>query len=282
MSTASTSAATQRRVITPGSGFELPSPRELWQSRDLMYLLMRRDIAVRYKQTFVGAAWAIAQPLALAGVFSLFLGRFAKIPSAGDLPYPVFALAGMVLWLYFANSLANIANSTLAGSALITKVYFPRVIIPISAAAQPLIDFLIAFSIVIPVALLYGVTPSPRAFLIPLLLLLTLTLVLGAGLWLSALNVRYRDVTFLVPFGTQIGLFITPIVYPFSLVPESVQGIYSINPMVGILETYRWLLFPGAPDPGWLLVSALVAAPFLLITGAWYFTRAEREFSDVI
>ena len=247
-----------RRVITPASGFELPSLGELWQSRDLIYLMAKRDVDIRYKQTAFGAAWAIVQPLALAAVFSLFLGRYARVPSGGDIPYPLFALAGMVLWLYISTSITHITSSTVANSTLITKVYFPRVIIPLSASAQPLIDFLVAFAVVIPASLLYGIAPSPRILLLPLLVLLAWMLSLGLGLLLSALNVRYRDIALVIPFLILVGLFVTPIVYPFDLVPDAVQPFYAINPLVGLLETYRWLLFPGAPDPGLLVVAPLV------------------------
>ena len=275
-------AFTHKRVITAATGSGLPSLRELWQSRDLIYLLMRRDVAVRYKQSLVGAGWAVLQPLLFAAVFSVFLGTYAKVPSGDGVPYPLFALSGLVLWLYFGGSLLHISQSAVANSGLITKVYFPRLIIPLSATAQPLLDFVIAFSVVIPIAFAYGITPSPRVFMLPLLIVLTWFLVLGAGFWLSALNVKFRDVGFVVPFMIQIGLFMTPIVYPFDVVPEGVQTIYALNPMVGVLETYRWLLFPGADAPGMLLLVPIVAAVVLFITGAWYFQRAERDFADII
>ena len=274
--------ATQTRVITAATGFELPSARDLWDSRDLIYLLMRRDVAIRYKQTAIGAVWAVLQPILFALVFSLFFGRYARIPSGADVPYPVFALSGMVLWLYISSSLLKISESTVGNAQLITKVYFPRAIIPLSASAQPLVDFIVAFSIVIPVSLLYGVTPSLRILLLPGLLLLAWLVVLGAGLWFSALNVKYRDIAFVVPFMVLVGLFMTPIVYPFDLVPSSLQALYALNPAVGILETYRWLLFSGAPGPGLLVLGPIIAAPLLLISGAWYFQRAERDFADVI
>src|SRR3954447_2775837 len=264
-----------RRVITPATGFELPSPRDLWHSRDLIYLLMRRDIAVRYKQTVIGAAWAILQPLLFAIVFSVFLGRYARVPSSGDIPYPVFALSGMVLWIYFSNSVMVMSQSTVQSSELITKVYFPRMIIPFAASAQPMVDFAVAFTVVIPAALLYGVHLSALILLLPFLMALTWLLALGAGLWLSALNVKYRDISFIVPFFIQVGLFVTPIVYAFALVPDAVQPFYALNPLVGILETYRWLLFEGAPDPGLLWIVPVVAAPALLLSGSWYFHRAE-------
>jgi lipopolysaccharide transport system permease protein len=271
-----------RRVITPASGFELPRPRDLWHFRDLIYLLMRRDVAIRYKQTVIGAAWAILQPLLFAVVLSVFLGRLARVPSGGDVPYPVFALSGMVLWLYFSNSLSRVSESAVGSAGLIAKVYFPRAIIPLAASAQPLVDFVVAFVVVVPAMLIYGVTPSPRILLLPGVVALTWLIALGAGMWFTSLNVRYRDVGFIVPFLTQVGLFMTPIVYPLSLIPDAVRPIYALNPMVGILETYRWMLFPGAPGPGWLVIIPAVAAPLLLISGAWYFQRAERDFADII
>jgi len=270
------------RVITPPSGWSLPNLRELWEFRDLAYLLVRRDVSIRYRQTLIGTVWAILQPLLLAVVFSVFLGHFAKVPSGGGVPYPVFALTGMAMWLYFSQAMSLSSESTVASRELISKVWFPRLVIPVAAVIPPAIDFLPAFGVAVIVMLAYGIVPPLQILLVPVLAVLTLTTALGVGLWLSALNVRYRDVRIVVPFLIQVGLFVTPIVYPFSLVPHSVQWLYALNPMVGVLEAYRWMIFPEAAWPGALLLIPIATSLLLLITGALYFTRAERDFADVI
>ena len=239
---------TQTTVIEPAQTAKVPSPRELWQHRDLIYFLVRRDIAVRYKQSAIGVAWAILQPLLLGIVFSVFLGALADIPSKSGVPYPVFALTGMVLWLYFANAMSAASASTVASAALISKVYFPRIIIPIAAVLQPTVDFGIALVVAFAAMAVYGVEPGVQILLLPLLIPLALGVALGLGLWFSALNVKYRDFGVLVPNVVMVGLFITPIMYPFSLVPEELQPFYALNPMVGVLEAFRWsVLGPSGP-----------------------------------
>lgn len=274
--------AMQTTVIEPTQTAKVPSPRELWQHRDLIYFLVRRDVAVRYKQSAVGALWAILQPLLLGIVFSVFLGALAEIPSKSGVPYPVFALTGMVLWLYFANAMSSASASTVASSALISKVYFPRIIIPIAAVLQPTVDFAIALLVAFGAMAVYGVEPGIQILLLPLLVPVALGVALGLGLWLSALHVKYRDVQSLVPFLVQVGFFVTPIVYPFELVPDDLQPLYAFNPMVGVLELYRWMLFASSPWPGAIVAIPLVAGAGLLISGALYFQRAERSFADVI
>jgi lipopolysaccharide transport system permease protein len=274
--------ATAPRVVRPAKGFSLPSLRELWDQRDLMYFLARREVSVRYKQSVIGVFWAVLQPLLLALVFSVFFGHLAKVPSEPGVPYAPFAVSGMVLWLFFSGAMSNAAESTVANERLISKVYFPRVIIPLAATCPALIDFCVAFLVVLAAVFVYGIVPPIQIFLMPLLLVVALTTAIGLGLWLSALNVRYRDVHHAIPFVIMLGLFISPITYPFDLVPDSVQAIYAINPLVGVLEAYRWMLFPSAGWPGAIILIPLAASVLLLVTGAAYFQRAERTFADVI
>jgi lipopolysaccharide transport system permease protein len=270
------------RVIEPLSGFSLPSLRELWEQRDLLYFIARRDVSARYKQSVIGVAWAILQPLLLAVVFSVFLGHYAKVPSEKGIPYPPFAVSGMVLWLFFAGALSAVSESTVANERLIAKVYFPRVIIPIAALFPSLVDFCLAFVVVLAAVLVYGIVPPIQILLLPVLVALMLTLITGIGLWLSALNVRFRDVHHAIPFILLLGLFLSPITYPFHLVPHAVRAIYAINPMVGVLEAYRWMLFPSAAWPGAIVLIPIVESALLLVSGAAYFHRAESTFADVI
>jgi lipopolysaccharide transport system permease protein len=272
----------EERVITPPKGWQPPNLRELWDYRDLAFFLVKRDVSIRYRQTLIGTVWAILQPLLLAAVFSVFLGHYAKVKSGAGVPYPVFAVAGMAMWLYFSQAMQFASDSTVSSRELISKVWFPRMIIPISAVLPPLIDFIPAFLVAVVVELAYGIVPPVQIVLMPLIAVLTLFVALGAGLWLSALNVRYRDIRLAVPFLIMVGLFVTPIIYPFDQVPEAVQPFYALNPLVGVLETYRWMLFPDADWPGWLLAIPLTVAVVLLVSGAWYFARAERDFADVI
>ena len=268
-------------VIEPTTRVRLPRPRELWQSRDLLFELARRDVTIRYKQSAVGVLWAVLQPTLLAVVFSVFLGQLADVPSGNGVPYPVFAVSGMVMWLFFANSMSSISQSTVGNSQLISKVYFPRILIPLAAVVPATFDLVISLLVVFGAMAIYGIAPSPEAFLLPFAIFLVIGVALGAGLWLSALHVRYRDVQVLVPFVIQVGLFITPVVYPFELVPDALQPIYALNPMVGVLELYRWMLF--ASDwPGAVVLIPLVVSVVLLTTGALFFQRAERSFADVI
>jgi lipopolysaccharide transport system permease protein len=270
------------RVIEPPTGFSLPSVREIWEQRDLLYFLARREVSVRYKQSVIGVFWAVLQPLLLAIVFSVFFGHLAHVPSEPGVPYAPFAVSGMVLWLFFSGAMSGASESTVTNEKLITKVYFPRVIIVLAAVCPPLIDFCIAFCVVIATLLVYGIVPPVQIFLMPVLLLLALTTATGIGLWLSALNVRYRDVHHAIPFVVLVGLFISPITYPFHLVPHAVRAIYAINPLVGVLETYRWMLFPSAGWPGAIIVIPIAASVLLLVSGAAYFHRAQSSFADVI
>lgn len=276
------SAGPQVHVVEPPRGWEFPSLGEVWQHRDLVYFLIRRDVAIRYRQTLIGATWAILQPVLLAIVFSVFLGSYARVPAGAHVPYPVFAVSGMVMWLYFTGAISLSSESTVASAQLISKVYFPRIIIPVAGVVLPLTDLALGLVVVIGVTLAYGVVPPVQVVLLPLLALLTLMTALGVGLWFSALNVKYRDIRLLVPFLIQVGLFVTPIVYPFSLVPHSLRPFYALNPMVGVLEAYRWMLFPRAAWPGAIILIPLGASLLLLVTGALYYRHAERDFADVV
>jgi lipopolysaccharide transport system permease protein len=270
------------RVIEPPSGFSLPSLRELWEQRDVMYFLSRRAVSARYKQSVIGVFWAVLQPLLLAVVFTVFFGRLAKVPSQPGVPYAPFAVSGMVLWLFFAGAMSGASESTVASEELISKVYFPRVIIPLAAVFPPLVDFCVAFVVVVITLFVYGIVPPVQIFLMPLLVALALATAVGIGLWFSALNVRYRDVHHAIPFIILVGLFISPITYPFYLVPHGLRAVYAINPLVGVLEAYRWMLFPTAAWPGAIIFVSIGVSVVLLVTGAAYFHRAESTFADVI
>jgi len=267
--------------IEPSRGWVSLKLKELWTHRELLYFLIWRDIKVRYKQTALGATWAILQPLMTMLVFSLFFGRLAKIPSDG-VPYPIFSYAALVPWTFFANGLTQSSNSLVGSANLITKVYFPRLSIPIATVLSGIVDFLLAFLVLLVMMLGYGILPKGNIIWLPLLLLLALVTSLGVGLWLSAMNVQFRDVRFLVPFIVQFWMLATPIAYPTSLLSEPWRTIYGLNPMVGVVEGFRWAMLgtnsaPGAP----ILVSAVVAIA-LLISGAFYFRRMEKSFADIV
>ena len=267
--------------IRASRGWIVPDLRELWRYRELLYFLVWRDVKVRYKQTALGAAWAILQPVATMLVFSLFFGRLARVPSDG-VPYPVFAFTALVPWTFFANGLTLSTQSLVQGQNLLKKVYFPRLAIPLAAVLSGLVDFALAFVVLAGMLLFYGIVPGPRALWIAPLLLLALATSLGAGLWLSALNVRYRDVGYVVPFLVQLWLFATPIAYPSSLLAEPWRTVYGVNPMVGVVEGFRWALLGTGSAPGGALAVSSLAAAALLAGGALYFRRLERTFADVV
>lgn len=267
--------------IQPRKGWVGLNFRELWKYRELLYFLIWRDLKVRYKQTALGAGWAIIQPLLTMLVFSLFFGRLARVPSDG-VPYPIFAFAGLVPWTFFANAITQSSNSLIGSQHLITKVYFPRLVIPIASVLSGIIDFIIAFVVLIGMIFYYRITPGITILTIPLFFFIALITALGTGLWLSALNVEFRDVRYVVPFLAQFWLFSTPVAYPSSLLAERWQVIYALNPIVGVVEGFRWaLLQTPAPSPAVLVVSTMTSI-FLLITGALYFKRMERTFADVV
>ena len=254
---------------------------ELWTYRELLYFLTWRDVKVRYKQTALGASWAIIQPLMTMVVFSLFFGRLAKMPSDG-VPYPIFSYVALVPWTFFANGLAQSANSLVSSANLIKKVYFPRLMVPIATVCSEAVDFVIGFAVLLGMMLYYGIVPTANVLWLPLFVLLGLTTSLGAGLWLAALNVKYRDVRYIVPFLIQFWLFATPIVYPSSLLPQPWRTLYGVNPMAGVVEGFRWALLGTDTGPGPMIVVSAVAAFILLLSGALYFRRMEQTFADVV
>jgi len=267
--------------IVPSRGWGFPSLRELWMSREIIYFLTWRDVKVRYKQTVIGAAWAILQPVLTMIVFSLFFGRLAGIPSEG-VPYPIFSYCGLLPWTLFAQGLSQASNSLVGGANLITKIYFPRSIIPLSAVLVGLVDFVLAFLVLVAMMGYYRIFPGVNVIWLPGFLLLSLITSLGVGLWLSALNVQYRDVRYTVPFLTQIWMFATPVIYPSSLLHGSWRVLLGLNPMTTVVEGFRWsLLGVGRPPDAMCAVSSLVALA-LLVSGALYFRRVERTFADVV
>jgi lipopolysaccharide transport system permease protein len=269
-------------VIRPHKGLIPVNLRELWQFRDLLYFLSWRDIKVKYKQTALGAAWAILQPLITMIVFSILFGRLAKVPSDG-IPYPIFVYAGLLPWNYFSSALSSSGNSLVASSNLITKVYFPRLIIPASASLSCLLDFLIASVILIGMMFLYHFTPNAFGIIIiPILVFLIFIVAVGCGLWLSALNVEYRDFQYVIPFLVQIWMFVTPVIYPVTLFPEKYRWILSLNPMGGIIEAFRASTLGHQPINWNLLIISSGVGIFIFFTGMLYFRKVERYFADVI
>jgi lipopolysaccharide transport system permease protein len=264
----------------PGSTWDLRW-RELWQYRELVYFLTWRDIKVRYKQTILGVAWAVIQPLFIALTLSLFLGKLAKVPSDG-VPYPVFAYSAMVLWQLFAHALTEASNSLVGNERLITKVYFPRLVIPLSAVLGGLVDFVIAFIVLIPFLAFYRIVPTAKVLALPVFAVLTVLISFGAGLWLAALNVQYRDVRYTVGFLVQVWFFATPVAYPTSVVPQHWQAAYGLNPMVGVVEGFRWALLGAGKAPGHLLAGSVAVMVLVLGSGLYYFRRMEASFADVI
>lgn len=275
--------AADERVIrlAPSRGWVSLRLGELWMYHELLYFLIWRDIKVRYKQTLLGASWAIIQPFFTMVVFSLFFGHLAKIPSDG-VPYPIFSYTALVPWTFFANGLGQAPNKLVGSSNLINKVYFPRLAIPIAAVSSGIVDFVLAFLVLIGMMLYYGMAPTVHIVWLPLFVLLALITALGVGLWFSALNVQYRDVHHVMPFVVQIWLFATPIAYPSSLLSEPWRTVYGLNPMVGVVEGFRWALLGSGSAPGAMVLASTIIALVLLVSGAFYFRRMERTFADVI
>jgi lipopolysaccharide transport system permease protein len=268
-------------VIEPSKGWVAIRLGALWRARELLYFLIWRDVKVRYKQTLLGAAWAILQPLLTMVVFSIFFGKLARMPSDG-VPYPLFAYVALVPWTFFANGLTLSSNSLVANQTLLRKVYFPRLVIPVAAVAAGLIDFGIAFVVLLGLAVRYSVPFTAHMLWLPALVLLALVTALGVGLWFAALNVLYRDIQYVVPFLVQVWLYATPIVYPSSLVPERWRTLYAINPMVGVVEGFRWALIGTGTAPGPMILVSGIAALVTLIGGMFFFRRMEKSFSDVV
>jgi lipopolysaccharide transport system permease protein len=268
------------RRLQPSQGWNSRTVSDIWAYRELLYFFIWRDIKVRYKQTLLGAGWAIIQPLMTTVVFTIFFGHLAKVPSDG-LPYPVFSLMALVPWTYFASALAGCSTSLSGYQHIISKVYFPRLIIPIGAVIAPLVDFAIGFVILIGFMMWYRITPGPSIVWLPALMLLALATAASVGVWLAALNVRYRDVRYVVPFVVQLWMFATPVAYPASLVPSRWRAVYGLNPMAGVIEGFRWAL-AGGPAPGVITMVSAAVVVVLIAGGAIYFRRLEGTFADVI
>jgi len=267
--------------IAPPCGWLNIDLKELYAARELLYFFVWRDIKVRYKQTAIGAAWVVIQPFMTMVVFSLFFGKLAKIPSNG-LPYPVFYYSALLPWTYFAGALQHATSVVVDQQHVITKVYFPRLVLPLSAVASGLLDFAISFLVFVGIMVWYQIKPSPALLLFPLFLLLAVLTALGVGLWLSALNAIYRDVRYIVPFLVQFWLFASPVAYPSSLVPERWRWLYGLNPMAGVIEGFRWSLTGHGQPPTLLLAASSGAVLLLVIGGMFFFQRMEGTMADVV
>jgi len=268
-------------IIRPKRGWWDLDLRELWEYRELLYFFVWRDVKVRYKQTAIGVAWAIIQPFMTMVVFSLFFGKLAKIPSHG-LPYPIFYYSALLPWTYFANALQNATNAIISHQNLVKKVYFARLILPLSAVLDALVDFAVAFLVLMGMMLFYGIVPTWKFLLLPAFLLLAVVTALGVGLWLSALNAIYRDVRYTVPFLVQFWMFASPVAYPSSLVPERWQWLYGLNPMAGVIEGFRWALTGQGQPPGLLFGVSILAVLLILIGGLIYFRKMEGIVADLV
>jgi lipopolysaccharide transport system permease protein len=268
------------RIAPPSQWWALPF-RELWLYRELLYFFVWRDVKIRYKQTVIGAAWAVLQPLLLMIVFTLFFGRLAHIPTDG-LPYPVFYYSALLPWMYFAASLQSATSTIVDNQRVITKVYFPRLDLPLSAVLSGLVDFAISFLMFVAIMAYYHVRPTASIIWLPAFLLLTVLTALGAGLWLSALNAIYRDVRYVVPFLVQFWLFASPLVYPSSRVPEKWRGVYGLNPMAGVIEGFRWSLTGHGKPSVRLLSESVIVVALLVLSGLAYFQKMETTVADVV
>jgi lipopolysaccharide transport system permease protein len=276
-------------ILRPTRGWSALNLGDLWRYRELIYFLIWRDVKVRYKQTALGASWAILQPFLTMVVFTLLFGRLAKMPSDG-IPYPLFSYTGLLPWGLFTKAIGDAGRSMVTNRSMITKVYFPRLSIPLASVLAGLVDFALAFVVLVGMILVYNYVPAldyqvvitPAILTLPLFLLLALVTSLGVGLWLSALNVQYRDVNYILPFLTQFWLFITPIAYPASMIPEKWQLLYALNPMTGVVEGFRWALLGVKEAPSPMIAVSSTIAVLLLITGLFYFRRMERTFADEI
>jgi len=268
-------------TIAPSRSWAPLRLREIWEYRELLYFLVWREIKVRYKQTALGVAWAVIQPLFTMVVFSIFFGRLAGLPSDG-VPYPVFAYCALLPWQLFAFALTESSNSVVANQRLITKVYFPRLIMPLAAVCVGLADFAISFVVLLALMAYYGIAPGLAAWTVPAWAALAVLTALSVGLWLSALNVRYRDIRYTIPFLTQVWLFATPVAYATTMIPEGWRTVYALNPMVGVVDGFRWALLGTVAWPGPTVFVSMGAVAVLLVSGLFYFRRMERTFADVV
>jgi len=267
--------------IDPPRGWLNLDFKELWAARELLYFFVWRDLKIRYKQTAVGAAWAVIQPFMTMVVFSLFFGVLAKVPSHG-LPYPVFYYSALLPWMYFAGALQNATNAVVEQQHVITKVYFPRLVLPLSAVVPGLVDFGIGLTVLLGIMAHYRTAPGPAVLLVPCFLLMAVLTALGLGLWLATLNAIYRDVRYVVPFIVQFWLFASPVAYPSSLIPERWRWLYGLNPMAGVIEGFRWALTGHGQPPGALLVVSAIMVLMLVAGGVVYFQKMESTIADVV
>ena len=268
-------------IIKPTKGWGSLNLRELWLYRELVYFLTWRDLKVRYKQTALGAGWAILQPVLSMIVFSIFFGGLLSVPSEG-VPYPIFSYAALLPWGVFAKALNDTGRSLVSNRAMLTKIYFPRMVIPLASVFSSLADFLIAFVVMLGLMVYYRIAPTSNIWTLPLFLLLAVITALGVGLWLSAMNVLYRDIGYMIPYITQLWFYLTPIVYPASEVPEQWQYFYALNPMVGVVEGFRWALLGTSDSPNPMIAVSATIAMVIFITGMFYFRRMERTFADMV
>lgn len=268
-------------IIEPSSGWRAINLRELWRFRELLYFLTWRDVKVRYKQTAIGVVWAVLQPFLTMVIFSVLFGRLAKIGS-DNIPYPVFSYSGLLPWTFFASAINLAGLSLVANANMIAKIYFPRLLMPAAAVLAATLDFCIAFIVLLVMMLYYGITPGLATFTLPLFLALAVITALGISLWLAALNVKYRDIRYVIPFLTQVWLFLTPVLYPSSMIPDKWRLVYGINPMSGVVEGFRWSLLGTEKAPGAMILVSVGVVIVLFVGGLFYFRRMEREFADVI
>jgi lipopolysaccharide transport system permease protein len=268
-------------VIEPTRGWAVLKLREVWEYRELLYFLVWRDVKVRYKQTALGIAWVVLQPLVATVIFTVVFGNLAKIPS-GNLPYPLFAFAALLPWNYFAGALTRAGTSLVNNANLITKIYFPRLIIPLAGVINGLVDFGISLIVLVALMIYYGVVPNAAVLLLPFFLLMAIGTALGVSLWLAALGVQYRDVNYLLPFLSQVWMYATPVVYPASLFPERWRPLLGLNPMAGVVEGFRWALTGSGDAPGPLLLVSVGIIVVLLVSGLVFFRNTERTFADVV
>lgn len=268
-------------AITPPEGWAGLGLRELWEYRELVYYLTWRDVKIRYKQSILGIAWAVIQPLATMLVFSLFFGKLAKMPSDG-VPYPLFSLAALVPWTYFSTAVTQTSQSIVGNTSLITKIFFPRLAVPLASILAALVDLLIALALLFAALLIFAGLPGMRLLWLPLLIAVAVVSALGVGLWLAAMNVQFRDVRHAVPFLVQFWLFATPVAYPSSLLDPAWRAIYALNPMVGVVEGFRWALLGLDTEPGSMIAVSAFSAAAILVTGVLYFRKMESNFADII
>jgi len=271
----------KKSLIKASRGWAALNLRDLWLYRELIFFMTWRDLKVRYKQTLLGASWAILQPFLTMIVFSIFFGNLAKVPSDG-VPYPIFSFTALIPWTLFSKALQDASRSLVANRHMITKVYFPRMILPLSSVMAGLVDFLIAFVVLLGMMWYYKIPPTVNVWVLPLFLLLALVTAVGVGLWLSALNVLFRDINYVLPFLTQFWMYLTPVAYPSSMIPSEWQVIYALNPMAGVIEGFRWALLGTGQPPGIITLVSSIAAVVLLISGMFYFRRMERLFADMV